>query len=64
MGTSVKAELKDGTICQMDTETLSLLLAKNEIAKFKRSDGWAVVGRDSLRNMSKGTVYSVPERRA
>ena len=63
MGSLVKVELKDGTVCQVGHEALDLLLVHNEIAKFKRSDGWAVVGLDPLRNKGKGIVYSVPERR-
>jgi hypothetical protein len=63
MGTLVKAELRDGTVCQLAHEALVRLLVRNEIARFQRSDGWAVIGRDPLRNKEKGPVYSIPERR-
>jgi hypothetical protein len=61
--TLVKVELKDGTVCQVAHEALDLLLVHNEIAKFKRTHGWAVIGQDQLRNMDKETAYSIPERR-
>lgn len=59
----VKVELKDGTICQVSLEALDVLLADEKIARFERSGGWAVVGRDTLRDKGKRTVYSIPERR-
>ena len=63
MGSSIEVELKGGRICRVDPVVLDLLLSRDEIAKFKRSNGWAVVGRDSLRDNTKGLVYSIPERR-
>ena len=63
MGSLVKVELKDGKVCQVAHEALDLLLEHDEIARFKRAEGWAVVGQDPLRNRAKGTVFSVPERR-
>jgi hypothetical protein len=63
MGSLVKVELKDGTACQVGHESLDVLLMRNEVARFKRSDEWAVVGLDSLRVKGRGMVYSVPERR-
>ena len=64
METLVKVELKDGRVCQVGHEALDLLLEHNEISKFKRSNGWAVIGRAPLRNKDKGIVYSIPERRS
>ena len=63
MGPLINVELKDGTICQVALEALDVLLAHNEIVRFERSGGWAVVGRDPLRSKESGTVYSIPERR-
>lgn len=60
----VKVELIDGKTCQVAHKALDLLLEHNEVSRFKRSNGWAVIGRDPLRNMNKGLVYSVPERRS
>ncbi len=59
----VKVELKDGTICQVALEGLEALLDHDKVARFERSGGWAVIGRDPLRNKERGTVYSIPERR-
>lgn len=59
----VQVELKDGRVCQVANEALDVLLDHNEIARFKRSSGWAVIGRDPLRNKDKGFVYCIPERR-
>ena len=64
MGALVNVELIDGRICQIAPEALDLLLEHNEISKLERSKGWAVVGRDPLRNKDKGVVYSIPERRS
>jgi len=63
MGRLVTVELNCGTVCQIAHEALELLLAHNEITKIKRSNGWAVVGQDPLRNVGKGVVLSIPERR-
>jgi hypothetical protein len=63
MGGLVTVELNDRTVCQVAHEALELLLTHNEITKIKRSNGWAVVGQDPLRNKGKEFVFSIPERR-
>lgn len=63
MGSLIEAELRDGTVCNVPNEVLDRLLTQHKVSKFRRLDGWAVVGRDPLRNNDKGIVYSVPERR-
>lgn len=63
-GSMVDVELKDGKVCRVGYEILDLLLKHDEISRFKRSQGWAVIGRDSLRNMDKGMLHSFPERRS
>ena len=63
MGRLVTVELNGGTVCQIAHEALELLLTHNEITKIKRSNGWAVVGQNPLRNEGKGVVISIPERR-
>ena len=63
VGALIKVELKDGTICQMAPKALDLLLKHEEVSKFKRSDGWAVVGRDPLRATKSKTSYGDSERR-
>ena len=63
-GSMVEVELKDGKVCRIGYEILDLLLKHDEISKFKRSQGWAIIGRDSLRNTDKGVHLSLPERRS
>jgi hypothetical protein len=41
---------------------LDNLLEENALSSFKRSEGWAVVGRDPIRRRSNSD-YSGPERR-
>ena len=59
----INVELIDGTICPVAPEALDVLLVHNKITKFERSGGWAIVGRDPLRDREKRPVYSIPERR-
>ena len=59
----ITVELKDGTVCQIALEALDVLLIHDKITKFERSGGWAIVGRDPLRDREKRPVYSIPERR-
>ena len=59
----VTVELKNGAICKVASEALEVLLEHNEIAKLKRSAGWAIIGRDPFRVKGKGFVYSIPDRR-
>jgi len=42
---------------------LDYLLDKNKVKRFKRSTGWAVVGRDSIRSKSTNR-YLGEDRRA
>lgn len=46
-------------------QMLDRLLDRGEIAGFQRTDGWAVVGRDKLRQRSreKGKEYHGEDRR-
>ena len=53
----------DGTFDMVKPEMLDYLLDKNKVKRFKRSTGWAVVGRDSLRSNSS-SAYWGEERRA
>ena len=53
--------LKDGHEELVDNDELQFLLLTEKVMSFKRSDGWAVPGRDKMRN--KRTPYNGEERR-
>jgi len=64
MESLIRVELKDGTICRMAIKAFNIFLAHGKIARFERSDGWVVVGRDPLRNMENPDTYGGLERRS
>ena len=53
----------DGTFDMVKPVMLDYLLDKNKVKRFKRSTGWAVVGRDSIRSKSTNR-YLGEDRRA
>jgi len=59
----VLAELTDGSASRIAKKTFNVLLSNGKVVKFKRSDGWVVVGRDCLRGMSNYPRYNGAERR-
>jgi hypothetical protein len=59
----IRVELKDGAICRMVPRALNIFLAQDKVVKFERSDGWAVVGVDPLRDMKADRNYSGFEHR-
>ena len=63
MGRLIKVEMKDGSTCQMAPRALDLFLARGEIRRFRRCDGWVDVASGRTRNMSSPQPYSGPERR-
>jgi hypothetical protein len=58
----IRVMYSDGRFDLVKKPILDQLLEQNRLASFKRSDGWAVVGRDPLRN-SSNSPYRGPERR-
>jgi len=61
----VNVELKDGAVCMMAKESLNVFLSLDRVAKFKRTNGWVVVGKDPLRDLEKINDYPLyAERRA
>lgn len=54
--------LKNGTEEIVAPQVLDRMLEADQVMYFKRSDGWVVVGRDSIRGMG-GTLYHGKERR-
>ncbi len=61
----VNVELKDGAVCMMAKKAFNVFLALDKVIRFKRADGWAVVGLTELRDLEKINDYpSVANRRA
>ena len=58
----IRVMYSDGRFDLVKPATLDQLLAQNNLASFKRSSGWAVVGRDPIRG-SADAAYRGPERR-
>jgi len=52
----------DGRFDLIKPNLLDQLLEQNRLASFKRSEGWAVIGRDPLRGAG-GSSYRGPDRR-
>ena len=55
----------NGAYDMVKEQTLDRLLERGEVAGFQRHDGWAVVGRDHIRQRSRQAEqkYRGPERR-
>lgn len=60
----IEVVLRDGSCCRLAPKALDLFLGKGRVSKFRRSDGWAIVGEDPIRSGKQGHVYEGPERRA
>ncbi|MDT8423804.1 MAG: hypothetical protein RQ724_08515 [Desulfuromonadales bacterium] len=60
----IEVIMVDGTKCRMAPKALNLFLSVNRILKFKRADGWATVGVDTLRENLPQPEPRKPERRA
>jgi len=58
----IRVMYSDGRFDLVKNTMLDQLLAKNRVASFKRSGGWAVVGRDPVRGAG-GMAYQGPDRR-
>ena len=63
MGKLIEVELSDGTLCRMAPKALDMFLVRDGVSRFRRTDGWVVVGVDPLRDPSKRCVYDGVERR-
>ena len=53
----VDVELRDGAVCMMAKNAFNIFLSLDRVAKFKRSEGWIVVGKDQLRDLEKIDDY-------
>lgn len=60
---TIQVELIDGTCCRVVPKGLDLLLRRELVKRFRRSAGWAVVGKDPIRHPDQRAEYNGPERR-
>ena len=60
---TIRVELVDGTFCRVVPKGLNLLLNRDLVKRFKRSSGWAVVGKDPIRYTGSKGDYTGMERR-
>lgn len=60
---TIQVELIDGTICRVVPKGLDLLLRRDMVKRFRRSSGWAVVGKDPIRYPGSKVEYKGPDRR-
>jgi hypothetical protein len=63
MGKLIEVELNDSTLCRMAPKALDMFIVRDGVSRFRRSDGWVVVGVDPLRDPRKRCVYDGVERR-
>lgn len=60
---TIQVELIDGTYCRVVPKGLDLLLNRELVKRFRRSSGWAVIGKDPIRYRKNLQSYDGPERR-
>ncbi len=60
---TIQVELVDGTLCRVVPKGLNLLLSRELVKRFRRSSGWAVIGKDLIRYPDNKLGYNGPERR-
>lgn len=61
---TIQTELVDGTYCRVVPKGLDLLLNRGLVKRFRRSSGWAVIGKDPVRYSNDNkSLYTGPERR-
>lgn len=58
----IRVMYSDGRFDMVKSDMLDQLLVKSGITSFKRSSGWAVVGRDPLRSRSLQDYRDVERR--
>lgn len=60
---TIQVELIDGTVCRVVPKGLNLLLNRELVKRFRRTSGWAVVGKDPIRYPDNKVGYRGQERR-
>ncbi len=59
----IRVMYSDGRFDMVKPSVLDNLLEQQVVTSFKRSDGWAVVGRDAIRSQSLPRYRGVDRRR-
>ena len=62
-GELIEVNFTSGKTYRIGCRAMHYLLSQNKVVKFKRSDGWAVVGKDCLRSQREDNIYTGFERR-
>jgi len=60
---AILVQYKDKTFDAIPNKVLDDLIASEKIIAFRRSSGWAEIGRDPLRGQGLQREYEGPERR-
>jgi hypothetical protein len=60
---TIQVELIDGTYCRVVPKGLDLLLNRELVKRFRRTSGWATIGKDPIRYKKTHNLYDGPERR-
>ena len=63
MEDKVKVQLKNGTVCRMGKKAFNVFLSLDEVTKFRRTDGWVDVDKNTMRDLRKNSDYHFPDRR-
>lgn len=63
-GRQIEVAFPTGRVYRLGVGAFNSLLTHNKITKFKRSDGWVVVGTDCLRQTKNYEHYTGAERRS
>jgi hypothetical protein len=59
----IRVMYNNGKFDMVKPPLLGNLLEKKRVTRFKRSEGWVVVGRDPVRSNHRSQNYKGPERR-
>jgi hypothetical protein len=60
---AILVQYRDETFDAVPNKVLDDLIAADKIIAFRRSSGWAEIGRDPIRGQGTSREYEGPERR-
>ena len=58
----IRVMYSDGRFDMVKPNTLDDLINQQRVASFKRSSGWAVVGRDEIRRSGRSSYIGIERR--